>query len=408
MSVKHETHAYQILPIYTADVSGICSALYELGGMVVIHDPSGCNSTYNTHDETRWYDRDSLIFISGLTEIDAIMGNDARFMQQIADAAAKLHPRFVALVRSPIPYMNGTDFYGIAKLLTKRLGIPVFFVPSNGMHDYIRGVGDALTTYAKHMLPGNAPGQEREEGIIARKTAAGKDIRVNLLGVTPLDFPVEGSVQALKSLLGDAGMKVNSCWALETSAEELEKTAQAQVNLVVSAAGLSLAKYLEERWQIPYVAGLPIGAMKQVVLDCLRKSAEDRKHRIAYEAEHMKTAEQRLSSAAKEKVIVVGEAVMAESIAADLWLRFGKRADVVCPLECSEELFTETTKYVIDESAAAEALADAAYVIADPLYQYVLEGNSKLYGVPHLAFSGRCFLKQAKNIFAEEDNYGFE
>ena len=64
------------LSTYTADVSGVCSALYELGGMVVIHDPSGCNSTYNTHDEPRWYDMDSLIFISGLSQMDAIMGND--------------------------------------------------------------------------------------------------------------------------------------------------------------------------------------------------------------------------------------------------------------------------------------------------------------------------------------------
>ena len=52
--------SYRIIPVYTADVSGVCSALYELGGMVVIHDPSGCNSTYNTHDEIRWYNQDSL------------------------------------------------------------------------------------------------------------------------------------------------------------------------------------------------------------------------------------------------------------------------------------------------------------------------------------------------------------
>ena len=45
---------YKMIPIYTADVSGVCSALYELGGMTVMHDPSGCNSTYNTHDEIRW------------------------------------------------------------------------------------------------------------------------------------------------------------------------------------------------------------------------------------------------------------------------------------------------------------------------------------------------------------------
>ena len=94
--------SYRIIPIYTSDVSGVCSALYELGGMVVMHDPSGCNSTYNTHDEIRWYDQDSLIFISGLTEIDAVMGNDEKFLSDIKEAAREFHPKFIALVSSPI------------------------------------------------------------------------------------------------------------------------------------------------------------------------------------------------------------------------------------------------------------------------------------------------------------------
>ena len=81
--------SYRIIPIYTADVSGVCSALYELGGMTVMHDPSGCNSTYNTHDEIRWYELDSMIYISGLTEIDAVMGNDEKmiFAEAGADVA---------------------------------------------------------------------------------------------------------------------------------------------------------------------------------------------------------------------------------------------------------------------------------------------------------------------------------
>jgi nitrogenase molybdenum-iron protein alpha/beta subunit len=98
--------SYRIIPIYTSDVSGVCSALYELGGMVVMHDPSGCNSTYNTHDEIRWYDQDSLIFISGLTEIDAVMGNDEKFLSDIKEAAREFHPKFIALVSSPIMYME--------------------------------------------------------------------------------------------------------------------------------------------------------------------------------------------------------------------------------------------------------------------------------------------------------------
>ena len=113
---------YKIIPIYTADVSGVCSALYELGGMTVMHDPSGCNSTYNTHDEIRWYDQDSLIYISGLTEIDAIMGNDEKFLNDIMDAARELKPRFIALAGSPIPYMNGTDFRHWQKCWNRNLG----------------------------------------------------------------------------------------------------------------------------------------------------------------------------------------------------------------------------------------------------------------------------------------------
>ena len=141
--------AYRILPVYTGDVSGVCSALYELGGMVVMHDPSGCNSTYNTHDEIRWYDRDSLIFLSGLCEPDAIMGNDSKFIDDVVRASQEFSPAFIALCNSPIPYLTGTDFAGICRIIEGRTGIPSFYIPTNGMHDYISGAGLALEKLAE-------------------------------------------------------------------------------------------------------------------------------------------------------------------------------------------------------------------------------------------------------------------
>ena len=150
-----------IISTYTADVSGICSALYELGGMVVIHDPSGCNSTYNTHDEPRWYEQDSLVFISGLSEIDAIMGNDEKFIGDIVRAAKDLSPRFIALVRSPIPMMIGTDFDAIREIIERETGIPTFYFPTNGMHSYVQGVGMALAAVAEHMVETALPSRGR-------------------------------------------------------------------------------------------------------------------------------------------------------------------------------------------------------------------------------------------------------
>ena len=100
-----QTQAF--LSTYTADVSGVCSALFELGGMTVMHDASGCNSTYNTHDEPRWYDMDSLVFISGLSELEAVLGDDEKLIEDTVRAAKELSPRFIALAGTPIPMITG-------------------------------------------------------------------------------------------------------------------------------------------------------------------------------------------------------------------------------------------------------------------------------------------------------------
>ena len=239
--------SYRMIPIYTADVSGVCSALYELGGMTVMHDPSGCNSTYNTHDEIRWYDQDSLIFISGLTEIDAIMGNDRKFIDDIEHAARELHPKFIALAGSPIPFMNGTDFPAIARVIETETGIPTFSVPTNGMNDYIYGAGIALEQIARRFV--KEPDRQKKDRFPVRS--------VNLLGVTPLDFGPQENVETLKENLKEYGWNVLSTWAMGDDLETLQKAGEATVSLVVSAVGLLAAEVLREKYKIPYVIGTP-------------------------------------------------------------------------------------------------------------------------------------------------------
>lgn len=251
--------AYRIIPIYTSDVSGVCSALYELGGMAVIHDPSGCNSTYNTHDEIRWYNQDSLIFISGLTEIDAVMGNDEKFLSDIKEAAGELHPKFIALVSSPIPFMNGTDFPALAKVLETETGIPVFAVPTNGMHDYVYGAGKALEEIARRFVPEQMEDREDLEHTI------------NLLGATPLDFGPISKVEELKKNIEQYGWKTISTWAMGDSLEDLAQTGKAEMNLVISSVGLMAAKMLKEKYGTPYVIGTPYKEYAERISEALEK-----------------------------------------------------------------------------------------------------------------------------------------
>ena len=401
--------AYRIIPIYTADVSGVCSALYELGGMTVMHDPSGCNSTYNTHDEIRWYDEDSLIFISGLTEIDAIMGNDEKFIHDIEEAASELKPRFIALASSPIPYMNGTDFPAIAEVTEQDTGIPAFAVPTNGMHDYVRGAGMALAEIAEHF-------------VLTKSNAIGPRL-VNLLGVTPLDFGPLDHVESMKRSLEKYGWQINSMWAMGDTLDTLSKSADAAVNVVVSSVGLRAAKVLEKKFGTPYVIGAPVGlfteklskAMEDAVagvqadkdankqISNLTAASHRLTENVVYAADRIAAKHFRNNNAGKENtkqadITLIGEPVTMGSLAAAIELQYGKSVRVLCPLEETEGMLSAGDEAVCGEEMMEEKLKDAKIIVADPLYRPICPKDSQFYELPHIAFSGRIYLKKIKKM----------
>ena len=371
--------SYRMIPIYTADVSGVCSALYELGGMTVMHDPSGCNSTYNTHDEIRWYDQDSLIFISGLTEIDAIMGNDRKFIDDIEHAARELHPKFIALAGSPIPFMNGTDFPAIARVIETETGIPTFSVPTNGMNDYIYGAGIALEQIARRFV--KEPDRQKKDCFPVRS--------VNLLGVTPLDFGPQENVERLKENLKKYGWNVLSTWAMGDDLETLQKAGEATVSLVVSAVGLLAAEVLRETYKIPYVIGTP----NQWLAEDISNALETAIMRYAAVTQQSDSAAFYLKNRMQQEaeITLIGEPVTMGSLAAGIEKKYGHSARVFCPLKGCETLLGKKDKAVFGEEAMEEALKDARIIVADPLYRPVCPKDSIFYELPHVAFSGRIY-----------------
>ena len=405
----HMRQAYRIIPIYTADVSGVCSALYELGGMTVMHDPSGCNSTYNTHDEIRWYDQDSLIFISGLTDIDAIMGNDEKFLRDIEDVAEELKPKFIALASSPIPFMNGTDFPGLARALTAETGIPAFSVPTSGMHDYVYGAGLALSEIARHFT-GAAEKRKR---------------KLNLLGVTPLDFGPQPMVDAMKRRLEKYGWEILSTWAMGDTLEDLSHAGEAEVNLVVSSVGIPAANVLREKFGTPFLVGTPVEGYEGEISDALEKAAEspceafeDKKENSAEKSGAQISGEQEeLWEVTLDQVIYlrkkdsplsgfiitpditfIGEPVTMGSLAAVIEQKYRKKVQLLCPLEITEGLLRQEDEVIRGEEAMEEKLKTARIIVADPLYRPICPESATFYEMPHIAFSGRIYLKNLYNF----------
>lgn len=359
-----------ILPVYAADTAGVCSMLYELGGMVVVHDASGCNSTYATHDEPRWQHHPSRIFISALTEQDAILGNDQRLVDDVCQTAATLTPRFIALCGSPVPMMIGTDFDALAYEIEQRTGIPTLPLHTSGMQPYTAGAGEALTALLRRFCPPSSRSHKNTGGI-----------RVNLLGATPLDFPRPDTVDRLHSWLTRHGMILNAALALGgCTLEQVAAAGNATVNLVLSSCGFPAARLLAADYGIPAVAGVPYGCAYAAELAQQVREAATTGVSPAVTARHTG-----LGAPA-----VIGEPVGALSLACAAAAENGTAVRVLSPVGIPAEL----TGAVDGETNSAEAmereLAAAAALYADPLYAPMFDTARPFHAWPSYAFSGRC------------------
>ncbi|MCR4644034.1 MAG: oxidoreductase [Oscillospiraceae bacterium] len=355
----------RIISTYTADVSGVNSALFELGGMTVMHDASGCNSTYNTHDEPRWYDHDSLVFLSGISEMEAIMGDDEKLISDIVSAAEQLKPRFIAVAGTPIPMMIGTDFKAVASVVEKRTGIPAFGFATNGMHTYVEGASMALAGIADRFVTEKMP-----------RTA---DISVNLLGVTPLDFSVNRSAAHLRTVLEKYGISTVSNWAMGDDLDTLMQASAAHVNLVVSGAGMGAAKVLRERFGIPYVIGRPYGDWTETLVNSIRLAPKT--------GDNLSPQTDRANTSA----VIIGEAVSAVSLANALKVETGIAFRAISATEARKIMFGTSDCIARDEDELLPLLEGAKYIIADPLYQPICPKSARFIRLPHEGFSGRIF-----------------
>mgnify|MGYP002623687814 CR=1 FL=1 len=364
---------------YSADVFGVCSALFELGGMVIMHDASGCNSTYSTHDEPRWYDMESMVYISGLSEMEAIMGDDEKLISDVVRDAKMLNPNFIAVAGTPIPAMTGFDFEAAASVIEARTGIPSFGFATAGMETYIKGAGMALEAVVRRFAKRDIKRTER--------------LSCNILGLTPLDFSINGEDKSVAERLRSSGFEPNVPLAMGCRFEELQRLGAAHVNLVVSAAGIPAARALESIFGTPYVLGLPAaGEYSKRLISRLRSAANSG-------ASHEKqTLLGQDACKTRGGIAVIGEGVRSLALAEAIKLDTGKDACVVCAAEDNAPYLRRCDICAPDEDDIIEAISSADTVIADPLFKPIVPAEKRFIPLPHEAFSGRIFRKDIPDL----------
>ncbi len=364
---------YKVLPPFAADYSGACSVLFELGGIVVIADAGGCTAGFTSYDEPRWYGSSSAIFSSGLREVDAVLGDDEKFLTRLENAAHALKPRFVAIVGSPAPAVIGTDYRAFAYIISQRTGLPVLSFDTTGMKYYDSGASMALLELAREFVKPASPSAEPT---------------VNIIGATPLDLGNDHPVRKLTAMLNKASCRVVSCWAMGSTLEDIARSAEARLNLVVSVSGLQAARYMEREYGIPYLVGLPAGhkpshRLTNAVRWSLGLTTEPET------TEHMEQQAKTIGQA-----LIIGEQVMANALRDCLRMDFGVASVTVASFFMTDETLIEKGDARLDSEDALSALTrqnDYDLVLADPLYRDLIatSGKTRFAPFPHVAVSSR-------------------
>jgi hypothetical protein len=368
------------LPPLAPDYSGVASVFHDLGTLTIIHDAAGCTGTYTGYDEPRWFGSSSPTFSSGLREMDAIMGDDEKLLAKIKRALEDTRSPSVTIIGSPVPMVIGFDFRGFASLVEHRTGLPAFGFPATGLAYYDQGQKEAYLAIAKKLLKGD-PSQNKRS--------------VNILGASAQDGFDHAALDALETLIADAGLERRAVWGSRSSQEELKDSGGAGVNWVITAAALPLARYFEERFGIPFVAGLPIGRGEQErIVSALRAPAEGKKANRIFPP----------VGEGNQEILIVGEALFASSLRTYLETEGGTGpVGIGTFFTQGEEILRPGDRLFITEDDVRETFASGQYkwVIADPLMEELCPEDEppRFTALPHRAVSGRLYNEGRARFF---------
>lgn len=351
------------LPPFAPDYSGTASAFFDLGGIIVMHDASGCTGNYTGYDEPRWIGSKSAVFCSGLRRIDAVMGNDEAYIKRTVDAANILNPKVIAYLGSPVPMVIGIDLEGMAYETENMTGVPSFGINTTGEKYYDKGASDVFVKLIKRFAKKPV---KKEDG--AKKS-------VNLLGMIPLDVGNTGNCNRILTFVRENGFEIAADFAMGLSVEQIEKCPSADLNIVVSRCGLEAARYLKRKYQIPYICGVPLGDGENL-LKKIRGEQEEKEQK----------------NSCSRRILIIHEQIMANSLREKLEENGCTNVTVASFFGLEKELQRAGDLHLKDEAMTRKILNKEDYdvIVADPEVKKLFrERHPVFFALPHAAVSSK-------------------
>ncbi len=220
------------LPAFATDFSAAMATVASLGGMSVLHAPTGCMGNYVGFDEPDWIRSPGMTYCSTMREDETIFGNDSLLLERIRTASGSMHPPFVAIIGSPITALIGTDLDGIASLSEDETGIPTVAVDCTGFGTYQDGLVKAF-------------------GACADRFATEGDGRANVLGMDKYDYYLGEDRGFFGDMLSAKGHR-NAGFMPGDGRGFFSGLKDSPLSFAVSTAGLRMCQLLKRKFGVPF------------------------------------------------------------------------------------------------------------------------------------------------------------
>ncbi len=348
---------YKYLTPFLADTFGFQEVIDVTDGMGILDDCSGYKGRVSRTDGAEPY-AGSRMVTSWIRMEDVISGTKAKLLESFRNSYREFDPAFVLIGTAPVASMIGTDLEDVAAAMTRESGIPAAPVELNGHKYYDQGISETLLALAKLLVQ---PAGEKIPG------------GINLIGGNAIDWTTR-NVRDVRAWAEDSGFRVVSQWGGRETAANLRQAAKAELNLVTAACGLAAAKWMEQEFDIPYVAAAPFGrswagqvcaALQSGVQPALPQSEEP------------------------AHVLILGEQLTSNAIRATLSLDYGIHGvDVATFFTFHKALAASGDKRVKSEDALKKLMQGYDLIFGDPDLRVLAPEGCHWIDLPHGAV---CF-----------------
>ena len=197
---------------------------------VIVHGPDGCGADLSLPGR-----RTSA---TGLSEMDVVMGGEKALAAEIAGVRRRLRPDVIFVLGTCVSEIIGDDARGICGQASRRLGLPVVFLPTSGMAE--KGSGE--------------PAADAVLALVEQVMRPGRRIAGSVNFIAHPWPGYLGIREELARRLRGLGIRLNAMLAGAPSLEEVVRAPRAALNLVVSDEPARRAALLmKERFGTPFL-----------------------------------------------------------------------------------------------------------------------------------------------------------